>query len=101
MAMDHGDVVESTKSLLLQLSQALTSEADDTSVSVMPAATEGTVHFVVLTKRQQVGKLIGRQGRTARSIRILVDAIGNEVGLSFSVELGEIKNDNKKAVESN
>jgi predicted RNA-binding protein YlqC (UPF0109 family) len=34
-----------------------------------------------------MGKLIGRQGRTARSLRIIVQAIGKEQGQDYQVDI--------------
>ena len=35
-----------------------------------------------------LGKVIGKQGRTARSLRIIAQAIGKEKGQDYQVDIG-------------
>ena len=48
----------------------------------------GTV-LVVRAAQCDVGKIIGKQGRTARSLRTLLSAASMKMGLAFSLDVQE------------
>lgn len=50
---------------------------------------EGTVTFHVRCASEDVGKLIGKQGRTARSLRTILAAMSVKHGARYSLDLGE------------
>ena len=61
---------------------------DRDQVAVAPVIKEsGNVVFCVTVGPRDLGKLIGKQGRTARSLRILLSAIAKQQGASYSLDL--------------
>ena len=49
----------------------------------------GTCNFTVRVADEDLGKLIGRQGRTARALRTLLDARGVQDGRRYGLEIRE------------
>jgi uncharacterized protein len=64
---------------------ALVDDAD--AVTVSPVESNFGVHFVIMGELDQVGKLIGKNGRTARALRTLVSLIGQRNRASYSIEI--------------
>ncbi len=47
----------------------------------------GSTMIEIKVARRDLGKLIGKQGRTARSLRIIAQAIGNEKGQDYRIDI--------------
>ena len=60
--------------LLKYLAQHLVDDAD--AVSVVEVEREGTTVLQLTVAKEEVGKVIGRQGRIARALRAIVRASG-------------------------
>ena len=60
--------------LLKYLAQNLVDDAD--AVSVVEVQREGTTVLQLTVAKEEVGKVIGRQGRIARALRAIVRASG-------------------------
>ncbi len=60
---------------------------DPDAVQVIEERTEGTVILKLLVAPEDVGKVIGRGGRTARAIRDVVRAAGTRGGVTALVEI--------------
>jgi hypothetical protein len=60
---------------------------DPDAVRVTEERTEGTVILKLLVAPEDVGKVIGRGGRTARAIRDVVRAAGTRAGVTTLVEI--------------
>ena len=60
---------------------------DPDAVQVIEERTEGTVILKLLVAPEDVGKVIGRGGRTARAIRDVVRAAGTRAGVTALVEI--------------
>ena len=62
---------------------------DKNSVSVSSYEEEGILVINVYADKEQIGKIIGKQGRIAKAIRTIVKAGANKQGLKVSVEIIE------------
>lgn len=60
---------------------------DPDGVQVTEERTEGTVLLKLVVALDDVGKVIGRGGRTARAIRDVVRAAGTRAGVTALVEI--------------
>ena len=56
-------------------------------VTVTPVAREGTTVFELRLHPTDVGKVIGRQGRTAEALRTLVAATAHHHGVKATLEI--------------
>jgi predicted RNA-binding protein YlqC (UPF0109 family) len=60
---------------------------DPDSVTVTTVEGEGTLVLRLEVGPEDMGKVIGRQGRTARAIRDVVRAAGTKSGVTVQVEI--------------
>jgi uncharacterized protein len=79
--------VREIKSLLLQIIGALVD--DPRSVEILSEDLNGGTCFQVRVGRSDVGKLIGKQGRTARSIRTVLAAASMKHAHRFTLDILE------------
>ncbi len=77
---------ELMKQLILEIVQALVDQPDEVSVEMI-ADNESTV-IRLRVAHQDIGKVIGKQGRTARSLRTILGA-ASAVSISRSTSLEE------------
>ena len=63
--------------------------ADPDAVAVEFVDREGGVTLRLTVHQADMGKIIGRAGRTARAIRVLMRAAGTRVGVNTHVEIVE------------
>ena len=82
--MDDRDGV---KTLVEDIAKALVDTP--ASVSVNEIAGEHATVFELRVADADLGKVIGKQGRTARSIRTLLGAVGTKLNRRFSLEILE------------
>lgn len=75
------------RSLVEEIAKALVDTPDDVSVSEI--AGEHATVFELRVAEGDLGKVIGKQGRTARSIRTLLGAVGTKLNRRFSLEILE------------
>jgi len=75
------------KELVEQIAKALVDKPD--AVSVAEVAGEQTVVLELRVDQIDLGKVIGRQGRTARAIRTLLGAAGMKLRKRFVLEILE------------
>ena len=73
--------------LIKQLAQALVDIPDQVAVSAIEGS-ESTV-FELRVAQSDLGKVIGKQGRTARSIRTILSAAGMKLKKRFTLEILE------------
>ena len=62
---------------------------DPASVHVRDVARPRETRLELRVSPQEIGKVIGRHGRTARAIRSLLEVCGRKVGKRFSLEIAE------------
>ena len=73
------------KELLLYMAKNLVDNPDAVSVSEVPGE-EGTV-LELRVAPEDMGKVIGRQGRIAKEIRTIVKSVAQREGKKVSVEI--------------
>lgn len=75
------------KDLVVDIAKALVDSPDE--VDVKEVAGEQVTVFELRVAPTDLGKVIGRQGRTARSIRTLLGAAGMKLNRRFTLEILE------------
>lgn len=73
------------KELLTYIIQSLVENPDE--VSVTERKSEGETVFEVRVAEGDMGKVIGRQGRIVKEIRVLMKAVAQRKGKKVSVEI--------------
>lgn len=73
------------KDLLLYIARSLVEHPDDVTVTEKQGADELTLELRVAP--DDMGKVIGRQGRIVKEIRILMKAVAQKKGKKVSVEI--------------
>ena len=73
------------KELLTSIIQSLVENPDEVSVTERKA--EGETVFEVRVAEGDMGKVIGRQGRIVKEIRVLMKAVAQRKGKKVSVEI--------------
>ena len=73
------------KELLLYIARNLVDHPDDVSVTEVPGDDEMTLELRVAP--EDMGKVIGRQGRIAKEIRTVVRSYAQRTGTKVSVEI--------------
>ena len=75
------------KSLVEQIAKALVDSPEEVSVAVVEG--EITAVYELHVAKSDIGKVIGKQGNTARSIRTILSAAGSKLGKRFVLEILE------------
>ena len=75
------------KSLVEQIAKALVDNPEEVSVSEIEG--ERTTVFELRVAKNDIGKIIGKQGNTARAIRSLLGAAGTKLGKRYVLEILE------------
>ena len=75
------------KDLLVEIAKALVDNPEDVSVNEVEG--EQTTVLELRVRNEDLGKVIGRPGRTARAIRTLLAAAGMKVQKRFVLEILE------------
>lgn len=75
------------QSLLEQIAKSLVDEPDQVSVSQSEHGESST--FELKVAPNDLGKVIGKQGRTARALRALMSAAGVKLNKRFNLEIVE------------
>lgn len=84
------DIVAETAELLAMNVRAMVTNRGAVTVTTAPGPRSNIV-FSVAVDPKEMGKVIGKQGRTARSLRTLLRAIGHENGLRYSLDIDGVK----------
>jgi predicted RNA-binding protein YlqC (UPF0109 family) len=79
--------VSAMRDLLVEIAKALVDNPEDVSVAEVEG--EQTTVLELRVRNEDLGKVIGRQGRTARAIRTLLAAAGMKVHKRFVLEILE------------
>ena len=77
----------SMKELIEAIAQALVDSPDDVAVNEIEG--EATTVLELRVAQQDLGKVIGKQGRTARAVRTILSAAGMKVRKRFVLEILE------------
>jgi predicted RNA-binding protein YlqC (UPF0109 family) len=75
------------KSLVEQMAKSLVDSTGD--VSVAEVTGERTAVLELRVAKSDIGKIIGKQGNTARAIRTILSAAGNKLGRRYVLEILE------------
>jgi predicted RNA-binding protein YlqC (UPF0109 family) len=75
------------KQLVEQIARALVDQPD--KVSVREVEGEQTTVLELRVAQEDLGKVIGKQGRTARAIRIILGAAGMKLRRRYNLEIIE------------
>ncbi len=75
------------KSLIEQIAKALVDKPEE--VSIAEVAGEKTSVFELRVAKDDIGKIIGKQGNTARAIRTIISAAGTKLGKRCVLEILE------------
>jgi predicted RNA-binding protein YlqC (UPF0109 family) len=75
------------KDLLVEIAKALVDNPEDVAVNEIEG--EQTTVLELRVRNEDLGKVIGRQGRTARAIRTLLAAAGMKIQKRFVLEILE------------
>ena len=78
---------EGTKELIEQIAKALVDNPEQGSVR--PIEGEQATVFELRVAQSDLGKVIGKEGRTARSIRTILSAAGMKLKKRFMLEILE------------
>ncbi len=62
---------------------------DPTAVAVSEKASDGSVLFSLRVRKEDLGKVIGKKGRTAKAMRAFLQAAGRRQKLRVSLEIIE------------
>jgi hypothetical protein len=79
------------KQLILEVVQALVDQPEDVSVELVED--RDLTILRVRVAPQDIGKVIGKQGRTARSLRTILGAAGMKLRHRFSLDILELEDD--------
>jgi predicted RNA-binding protein YlqC (UPF0109 family) len=75
------------KELIVEIAKALVDNPDDVIVHAIEG--EQTTVLELRVAQSDLGKVIGKQGRTARSIRTILGAAGMKLKKRFTLEILE------------
>lgn len=57
------------------------------NVEIIKTDCDGTIHFQIIVSKSDLGHVIGKQGRTARAIRTLMNASSHGRLFSYSLQI--------------
>ena len=75
------------KDLLVSIAQGLVDDPAAVSVTVDEPAEDGTVVYHLHVGEDDMGRVIGKQGRIAKAIRTVMRAAGTRSGEKISVDI--------------
>ena len=82
-----GEQAGDMRALVEQIAKALVDEPEQVSVQQLDG--EQVVVLELRVAPNDLGKVIGRQGRTARSLRTILGAVGMKLHKRFTLEILE------------
>jgi uncharacterized protein len=78
-------VIQSTKKLILGLAQALVLHEDQVKVKIVME--ESRVIFILDVDPSDLGRIIGKEGRTARALRTIIRDGGMKTRYHFALDI--------------
>ena len=75
------------KELLIAIASGLVEKPEEVTVTVDEPDEEGVVSYHLHVSEEDMGRVIGKQGRIAKAIRIVMRAAANREGQKVSVEI--------------
>ncbi len=86
-SLSDGDCGQRMKDLIVGLAKALVDSPESVTVEIIPEANATVLRLRVAPS--DIGKVIGKQGRTARSIRTILSAASMKLQHRFSLDIVE------------
>ena len=83
----NGDPAETMRQLVLEIARALVDSPESVSLELIPDRDSTVLRLRVA--HQDIGKVIGKQGRTARSLRTILGAASMKLHHRFSLDIVE------------
>ena len=77
------------KELVEEIARALVDKPEDIEVTERELPGDGGTVLALRVAPEDVGRVIGKQGRTARSIRALLTAAGSKTNHRYTLEIAE------------
>lgn len=74
--------------LLIAVARGLVESKDAVQVTVDPVREDGTVVYHLVVAEDDMGRVIGKQGRIAKAIRVVMRAAAVRHGEKIVVEIG-------------
>ena len=74
--------------LLIAVARGLVENKDAVQVTVVPVREDGTVVYHLEVAEDDMGRVIGKQGRIAKAIRVVMRAAAVRHGEKIVVEIG-------------
>ena len=84
----QGGSKETMKQLMLAIVQALVDQPEDVTVELVEDRDSTVIRLRVA--HQDIGKVIGKQGRTARSLRTILGAASMKAQHRFSLDIQRV-----------
>ncbi len=75
------------KDLIEHIAQALVDHPEQVSVRTLEGSQTSVLELKVA--KEDIGKVIGKQGRTAQSMRVLLNAVSSKLNKRFVLEILE------------
>lgn len=75
------------KDLLISLAQGLVDQPDEVKVDVDEPNEEGIIVYHLHVAQDDMGRVIGKQGRIAKAIRVVMRAAASRQNVKVSVEI--------------
>lgn len=85
----QADIVQGMQKLVLEIARALVDEPESVSVEVVADPDSTSTVLRLRVSQKDVGKLIGKQGRTARSLRTILGAASMKLHHRFALDILE------------
>lgn len=76
------------ENLLLVIVRPLVDKPDSVHIEVDNSAPDGLIVYRVIVDDADMGRVIGKQGRVAKSIRQIVKSVSAKKNLKVAVEIG-------------
>lgn len=75
------------KELLIAMASGLVEKPEEVTVTVDEPDEEGVVYYHLHVAENDMGRVIGKQGRIAKAIRVVMRAAANRENQKISVEI--------------
>ena len=75
------------KELLIAIASGLVEKPEEVTVVVVEPEEEGVIAYHLHVSENDMGRVIGKQGRIAKAIRVVMRAAANREGKKVSVEI--------------
>lgn len=94
--MDHDEKLDAAEDLMTQIARALVDHPDEVVVEAVEGDEgEDTIVLEMRVAPDDVGKVIGKQGRTVRSMRTILAAVGQGHHLRYELDIVEDDEDDE------